>query len=248
VYLEDTYKFELDAATIQKVTVVDGSADTVEVILDQTIFHPQGGGQACDVGKLVSSGKEVMDVIDVRKQPSGVITHKGTLKEGSTADDLQPGMSVSLLIDEERRRLNARLHSAGHLLDVAMRMIGFDFLPTKGNHAPGNSSVEYIGEIPADQREEVAKKLEAKANELIRAGTDVEVHQQVAFDDIKAMCGFVPDYLPQHMPARIVRIVHHEDACPCGGTHVDKTSTIGTLKVTKIKKAKKAIKVGYELS
>lgn len=77
-----------------------------------------------------------------------------------------------------------RLHSAGHLLDAAMRCAGReDLVPTKGYHFPdGNAYVEYDGNVAAEEREILAQALTVKAQELVDAGTAVEVNVE-ANDD-----------------------------------------------------------------
>ena len=57
------------------------------------------------------------------------------------------------------RKLHARIHSAGHLLDVGMRKLGFEHRPGKGYHYPKGAYVEYVGKMDQTQRDKVSQEL-----------------------------------------------------------------------------------------
>ncbi|PIS39583.1 MAG: alanyl-tRNA editing protein AlaX, partial [Candidatus Nealsonbacteria bacterium CG08_land_8_20_14_0_20_38_20] len=109
-YFDNTYLFESEAIFIEIKENEKGKA----VILDATIFYPQGGGQPADKGEIVS-GDNIFVVSDVRLDESGTVWHFGEFKTG----EFKQGDKVDLKIDKDRRILNAKLHSAGHLLDCA---------------------------------------------------------------------------------------------------------------------------------
>jgi len=117
--------------------------------------------------------------------------------------------------------------------------------PGKGHHFPGGSYVEYKGTIPADQREDVKKKVEIEIDRLISAGSDVKVVMS-EYDQIKELCGNVPEYLPKGQPARIVSLVG-KMACPCGGTHVKNIKEIGSVKVRKFVVKSGTTRVSYDI-
>jgi Ser-tRNA(Ala) deacylase AlaX len=103
------------------------------------VFHPQGGGQPSDTGLIVFSGSDLkFSVQDVRSK-DGIVLHYGVF-EGSNPEsgiDSEKGKEVYLTVDESRRKLNSRLHSAGHLLDMCMQKVGLGHLePGKGYHFP----------------------------------------------------------------------------------------------------------------
>jgi Ser-tRNA(Ala) deacylase AlaX len=101
-----------------------------------------------------------------------VIWHMGTFEPaGST---FVVGSEVTCVVDEAKRRLNARVHSAGHLLDMAMSMAGrTDLQPSKGYHFPEGSYVEYIGNVEEKDRKELIDKLNENCAKII-AGTPEE--------------------------------------------------------------------------
>ena len=105
-------------ATVLAVEPLDGGQGWA-VVLDQTIFHPQGGGQPADVGTLEGETGAPFAVSMVRKGPTGVVRH-----EGASAPPFAAGSRVRCAVSEPARLLNARVHSAGHLIDVAMTNCG----------------------------------------------------------------------------------------------------------------------------
>lgn len=146
----------------------------------------------------------------------------------------------------EVRARSARLHSAGHLIDVAMSNIGYDFIPTKGHHFPDVAYVEYTGDIPNDKRDAAVGQLQAALDALLAEGRTMG-SESVAYEEIGAKCGgATPSYMPVGKPARIVTIAG-EPGCPCGGTHVGNIKDIGRCVVTKIVKKKKNVRVCYEV-
>jgi len=142
--------------------------------------------------------------------------------------------------------LKKDLFLTSRYLDVALMNIGQTQLePGKGHHFPGGAYVEYKGTIPAEQREEVKKKAELELEKLIAAGSDVKV-VITPYDQIKELCGNVPDYLPKGQPARIVTLVG-KMGCPCGGTHVKNIKDIGSVKVRKFVCKSGTTRVSYDI-
>ena len=107
-------------ATVLAVEPLDGGQGWA-VVLDQTIFHPQGGGQPADVGTLEGETGAPFAVSMVKKGPTGVVRHEGA---SATAPAFAAGSWVRCAVSEPPRLLNARVHSAGHLIDVAMTNCG----------------------------------------------------------------------------------------------------------------------------
>ncbi|CAJ1446959.1 unnamed protein product [Effrenium voratum] len=133
LYMEGTYVFQCSACVLDMHFFEETGKLGVE--LDQTVFHPQGGGQPSDRGQLCADGLPNLAVTFVTKDKAkeGVIRHdcegdvQAWLRKGA-------GMTVTCQVDESTRRSNARLHSAGHLLDVAIFGLGFRWQPGKGYH------------------------------------------------------------------------------------------------------------------
>lgn len=228
------------AGQAQVLGVVPWETGGGAVVLDQTLFYPQGGGQPADVGILRSAGAEFL-VSDVRKQ-HGVAYHIGTWTQGKFAI----GKQVDVQVDAERRMLNSRLHTAGHVLDVALETVGYALEPTKGFHFPNGAYVEYTGDIPLEKRDEVRVAAETEANRLIQIGGEVKI-QTVELGEVKNLSHYVPNYLSADQPVRMVT-VSGQWGCPCGGTHVKNISELGHMTVTKMKNKDGKLRVSYDVS
>ncbi len=234
LYLEDMHRLEA-AATVQAVEDLDDGRTAV--VLDETVFYPQGGGQPADTGVLEGTDAR-FEVRDVRLR-EGVVYHIGHFDTGR----FEPGQTVRLRVDAERRHLHSRLHSAGHLIDVALRNLGWHLVPGKGYHFPDGPYVEYEGVLPVEDREAVRQRLEAECNRLIQAGSTVTV-RWVSPGQVEALCGYVPDSIPREGPVRVV-FVAGPLGCPCGGTHVRDIREIGRLRVLKVRASGGKTRVSY---
>ncbi|CAM0878868.1 unnamed protein product [Alopecurus aequalis] len=248
-YFDDMWAVR-STATILSLHQEDGGRRAV--VLDATIFHPQGGGQPADTGVISSAGAAAAArflVEDVRAK-DGVAFHYGRFEDDAgdgCRTELDAGQSVTLEIDAARRSLNSRLHSAGHLLDSCMTNLGLNLEPGKGYHFPDGPSVEYKGVIPADQLQDKKIELEKQANELISKGAKVLV-SVFPYDEAAKLCGgALPSYISQDSTPRIVKFGEYP-GCPCGGTHVANVADIGNLKVTSIRVKKGVTKVSYSIS
>merc|ERR1711964_563652 len=123
-YFQDTFRTESKATVVR----VDSSTgytkvpDAVDIQLDRTIFFPQCGGQPSDTG-VIQLGDRTFKVLFVQADghTGGVVHHYGTFEVEAFA----PGEKVSLSVDVEKRVLHAKLHTAHHLLCVAMGLSGY---------------------------------------------------------------------------------------------------------------------------
>jgi len=232
LYLEDTYLFEHTA----KLLDVWQDGEKVCLELDQTIFHPQGGGQPCDVGSIVADGLPPLEVIFVQldKERLGVVRHdcKGDFAAWSAAKDHL--CVVTCKVDEEKRRLFARTHSAGHLLDVAVHDLGFRWTAGKGYHFPDGPYVEYI---PTAEGRQLDNK-DAKAKDAVIAELDARMKELIA----------------RASPVSVtkldgVRTVAFEDvSCGCGGTHVKHGGELGGVVVKKLQAKQGNMRVSYSVN
>nr|CAB3476514.1 unnamed protein product [Digitaria exilis] len=240
VYFDDMWALR-SAATVLAVHQEEGGR--VAVVLDATVFHPQGGGQPADTGVISAAGARFL-VEDVRAK-DGVVFHYGRFDGAGEGcgHGFKEGESVSLEVDAERRSFNSRLHSAGHLLDICVHNVGlFQLEPGKGYHFPDGPFVEYKGAIPQDQIQDKKNELEREAQRLISEGAKVLV-SIFPYEEAAKLCGgSLPSYISKVSPARTYlddstpRIVKFGEypGGPCGGTHVADISNINSLKVIDI--------------
>jgi len=218
-YFEDTFRVKSTATVVEIDTSPDYSKipDAVDVQLDRTLFYPQGGGQPSDTGKIFI-GEKVFNVAFVAcdSHTVGVIHHYGTFE----GDSFSVGDSVDLAIDEEKRVLHAKLHTGGHLLDVAMVQVGYGHFPLgKGYHFPESSYDEYTGAIPPANRKKAIADLQAAMDKLIAA--DIPVITLVDEQGVwNVRFGKAGEFPPEQ---------------PCGGTHLTSTGQIGGVLIRKIK-------------
>ena len=237
IYMEDMQALSGMAHVLEIISEVD----KICVVLDQTIFYPQGGGQPYDLG-IIKSENATFQVVEVRFI-DGIVKHFGTFLEG----EFTVGDQVNLQVDGDRRKLHARLHSGGHIVDMAVTSLDLDWIPGKGYHFPDGPYVEYEGNLPEDleQREQLRKNLEQKMNEFVSSGITTQI-KFVTKDEMKDLVRHVPANLPENKPSRIV--LYGDFAVPCGGTHVANLSDIGVMSIKKLGIKNGNIKVSYILN
>lgn len=237
MYLED---FDVVTATA-KVTGVDTTEDgRIDLQLDQTCFYPRGGGQDWDEGFIKSNdGSVIFAVNEVRLDENGVVRHIGTYEKG----ELREGDEVICEVNAERRETNTRLHSAGHILDMAIDQLGLQWAAGKGAHYPHMSFVEYEADITPEAAEVVRQQIEGKVHELVAAGSTNEI-RFMPVGEMHTVCRHVPTNIPTNKPARVVMYAP-DFGIPCGGTHVKDVHDIGQVSVTKVKSKKGITKVSY---
>ncbi|PON80350.1 Alanine-tRNA ligase, archaea [Parasponia andersonii] len=219
------------------------------LILDRTVFHPQGGGQPADTGFITVDDSDFKFVVQDVRSKDGIVFHYGFIENSSEESEskLEKGKKVVLYVDESRRKLNSRLHSAGHLLDACMQNAGLGHLePGKGYHFPDGPFVEYKGTVPQNELPNKQKELELEVNSLISRGGKVSV-AVVPYQEAAEMCGgSLPDYIPKESTPRIVKFGSFP-GCPCGGTHVSDISEITSVTVSQIRTKKGLTKVFYNV-
>ena len=192
------------------------------LILDKTVFYPEGGGQPGDIGKISTNNYEA-DVINTIKSEHGImhlIDHvSGTISEGD---------SVNITIDWERRYSLMRMHTALHVLCSIV-----DGAVTGGSVGVLKSRLDF--DIPGARPEK--ENLTSQLMEIVDGDypvtssliSDQELEQNP--DLIRTMSVKPPTGTGQ---VRMIRIGDDIDFQPCGGTHVKTTREIGRVKISKI--------------
>ncbi len=240
VYLED---FDVTACDATVTSIENTEDERRDIQLDKTCFYPRGGGQDWDEGLIRDEANSaVFAVQEVRLDESGIVHHIGAYQFG----ELQVGDAVQCAVDADRRAINTRLHSAGHVVDMAVDRLGLPWIAGKGAHYPHMSFVEYDAEVTPADAEALKKTIENAANDIIAKGS----HNEIRFMPVSEMhtvCKHVPANIPANKPARVV--LYDEDfGIPCGGTHVRDVRDIGHITISKIKSKKGTTKVSYSLA
>ena len=168
IYLTDSYKRSCKAKIIDLKT----ENNLTVVTLDQTIFYPFGGGQPSDQG-FIEGKKGRLDVQQVLLKGSE-LKHIGEIN-----GKFSTGETVECTIDWNKRYHNMRVHSAGHVLHEAVKMLFPELIPVKGEHGK-KAYIKYKGNI-----EEISANIILnKANELIKKSLPVFT-EFVSLDELK---------------------------------------------------------------
>jgi Ser-tRNA(Ala) deacylase AlaX len=172
LYLNDTYMFEGEA----KILKFDQDTKGKFVVLDQTIFYAQGGGQPCDFGIIDS--QELSLNINFVSFNNGLVQHYFKDEIDQNKLDNLIGRNVSLKIDSERRIINAKSHTSGHLLASIVEKLDKELVGMKGYHFPEGPYVEFKGKLSALTSEELIQKAGELMKERIQSNAIVTVQEE----------------------------------------------------------------------
>ncbi len=201
---------------------VASQGEEIELVLDQTPFYAESGGQAADVGLITGNGF-VVEVLDVQRPVKGLHVHRAVVREG----EITSGALVTSAVDRQRRHAGEQAHSGTHIVHAALHQIlgpeatqrgsfnkagylRFDFAWGEGISAAAKSEIEEVSNLAIRSNHTVETKImplaEAKA--------------------LGAMALFGEAYGNR---VRVVEIDGDWSRELCGGTHVESTSLIGSL-------------------
>lgn len=232
----DTEKAEgVVTALVRDGQIIDKAAqgETVSIIVNQTPFYAESGGQQGDAGFIYGEGF-VIEVTDTVKKADGVFVHQAIIREGK----LVTGDAVELVVAHDRRSRMRSNHSATHLLHEALRETLGDHVAQKGSLvAPERLRFDFSHPKPISEEE--LRKVENIANEIILQNSPVVTRLMAVDDAIEAgaMALFGEKYGDE------VRVVSMGTATQgdkagktyslelCGGTHVRQTGDIGLVRI-----------------
>ncbi len=193
------------------------------VVLDNTPFYAEAGGQVGDVGVIFADGKR-FEVRDTQKIKAAVSAQFGVLTAGS----LKVGDTVTAKIDSDIRIANMRNHSATHLMHAALRHVLGSHVEQKGSLVTAERTRFDISHPQPVTAEQIAE-VEQRVNRAILANVPVSA-EVMSMDNAQkagAMMLFGEKYGDE------VRVLKMGDfSCElCGGTHVARTGDIGLFKI-----------------
>ncbi|OQW39602.1 MAG: alanine--tRNA ligase [Proteobacteria bacterium SG_bin4] len=199
------------------------AGDEAVVVLDQTPFYAESGGQAGDCGELLAANG-TFEVTDTQKIQAGVFGHKGLLRSGR----LVIRDSVQARVNPQTRISTANNHSATHLLHAALRKVLGTHVTQKGSLVdPNRLRFDFSHNAPMSTDE--IRETERLVNEQIRNNWVVESASMKYDDAIKrgAMALFGEKYTD------VVRVIGMGEFSTelCGGTHVPQVGQIGLFKI-----------------
>ena len=197
--------------------------DQVLVVLNQTPFYAQGGGQAGDSGVLQTAATAV-SVDDTTKTPTGLILHHAVVANG----ELTVGSTVTAVVDALQRQATMCNHTAAHLLQAALRNVLGDHVEQAGQMV-NDKEVRFDFTHFAPLTPQELAKVEEEINLVIRRGICVDCREMpiAQAKQLGAMALFGEKY------GEIVRVVCVDEYSKelCGGTHIDNTAKIGLFKI-----------------
>ncbi|SFF79915.1 alanyl-tRNA synthetase [Halopelagius inordinatus] len=216
LYYDDQERTEFEAVVLDVFERDDG----YDVVLDQTMFYPEGGGQPADHGTL-SSDETTVEVTDVQRI-DGVVLHRAD-------DDPGKGEFVRGKVDATRRNRLMRHHTATHVVGHAAREVLGDHVRQAGAQKGTDRARFDVTHYERITREEV-EEIERLANDIVMRNLPVkqqwpdrhEAEERYGFDLYQ---GGIP-------PGQNIRVITvGDDVQACGGTHVKYTGDIGTIKI-----------------
>ena len=201
-----------------------GSGVHASIVLDKTPFYAEMGGQSADHGLLILKDA-VFEVHDVQKNKAGKVLHHGVMVSGNLA----VGDKVNACVDTGRRKAIMRAHSATHLLHKALRTVLGDHVHQAGSLVEPDRLRFDFTHFSAMKPEEIAS-VERMVNEAVLEGFPITVKEMPIAEarSIGAMALFGEKY------GDVVRVVDMGDGYSvefCGGTHLDNTAKVGSLRI-----------------
>jgi alanyl-tRNA synthetase len=194
-----------------------------EIVLEETPFYPEGGGQVGDTGQI--RGEHFTGVVEDTYSPfSGMIVHKVSILAG----EVKEGDRVEAMVDSRRRKSISLNHTSTHLLHAALRNVLGEHVKQSGSLvAPDRLRFDFTHFAPLSKKE--INKIESIVNEKIREDLKVEIRTVPFEEGLKegAIAIFEEKY------GDIVRMVKIGDYSKelCGGIHVNSTGEIGFFKI-----------------
>lgn len=199
------------------------AGDKVEIILEESPFYAQGGGQVGDSGVLTSAETEI-EILDTVKNSAGVYLHVAEIQSGV----LKVGDAVTASVDATKRNKIMRNHTAAHLLQAALRKTLGEHVEQAGQLVDENRlrfDFTHFSALSADE----LKRIEKLINDEILLSEPVDVKEMSLSEakKIGAMALFGEKY------GDVVRVVKAGDFSTelCGGTHVSNTAQLGVFKI-----------------
>ncbi|RJP80466.1 MAG: alanine--tRNA ligase [Desulfobacteraceae bacterium] len=200
-----------------------GQGETVEIVVEETPFYGESGGQVGDVGQITNTHFQ-MQVTSTFKDPTGLVIHRGNVLSGTVTK----GEVVTLAVQEKERNRIALNHTATHILHAALRNILGDHVKQSGSLVASDRLRFDFNHFSAVNSNDL-DKIEAYVNDRIRENFPVSSVEMDAEQALKtgATALFEEKYGDR------VRVISLGDFSKefCGGTHTGRTGNIGLFKI-----------------
>ena len=216
------------------ITGVKIAGRQMQLVLDQTPFYAESGGQVGDRG-VIESDRHAFDIIDTRKDGDTVVHITGKVLDRETGSNVGlesidlSGIPVRALVDKETREATERNHTATHLLHAALRKVLGGHVQQKGSMVgPDRLRFDFSHFEKVSARE--IEAIEAEVNERIRGAGELVKHSDIPYEEAlgKGALAFFGDKYADRVRVVEVPGVSME---LCGGTHVSNVGKIGLFKI-----------------
>jgi alanyl-tRNA synthetase len=221
---------ELDGTSTIRALLVDGESrevatrgETVEIVVDETPFYAESGGQVGDRGTLRVTGG-VVEIADTQRPALELVVHRGVVKEGEVRVDAE----AELAVDAKARAATIRNHSGTHLLHAALRSVLGNQAMQKGSLVgPNRLRFDFTHDAPLEDSQ--IEAIEDLANSWIEQNAPASVREMSYPEAIES--GAVAIFDEKY--GDVVRVVQFGGFSTelCGGTHACATGEIGLLKI-----------------
>ena len=198
--------------------------DVAEVILDETSFYAESGGQDSDSGFIVADGL-VLEVLDVQKPVKGLISHSVTVRSG----EVGVGSKVTAEVSADWRLGAAQAHSATHVMHAALRQVlGSSALQSGSYNKPGYMRLDFSWNESLSQS--VKTEIEEVTNLAIRQDLAVRA-DFMTVEEAKASGAIALFGETYDEQVRVIQIGGPWSRELCGGTHVSRSSQVGMVSI-----------------
>ncbi len=191
-----------------------------ELVLDQTPFYGEMGGQVGDCGVLCNEN-ETIDIIDTKRENNQSVHIVKQLPK-------DPAAEFMACVDTDKRDASAANHTATHLLDYALKQVLGDHVEQKGSLVSPDTlrfDFSHFEKVSDEQLREV----ERMVNDMIRQDIHIDEHRDMPFDEAKKL-GAIALFGEKY--GEKVRVVRFGPSCEfCGGIHATSTGRIGFFKI-----------------
>ena len=197
--------------------------DKIAIVLNQTTFYPEGGGQAGDCG-ILSNDNVTIEITDTRKGANNTIKHIGFVKSG----EVKVNDELTTLVNKEVRMASARNHTATHLLHKVLKEVLGEHVNQAGSLVNAERLRFDVTHFEAISKDEL-RLIEEKVNDAILASLEINC-ENMGINEAKekgATALFGEKY---GMEVRVVSMGDFSIEL-CGGTHLKNTSQVGMFKI-----------------
>lgn len=193
-----------------------------QLVLDQTPFYAESGGQVGDTGVLESETEKIA-IFDTKKENDLIVLYANELPK-----DLQASFTAK--VNATRRKLTENNHSATHLLHAALRQVLGDHVQQKGSLV-NDQVLRFDFSHFAKVTDEELAKIEAIVNQHVRQNIPLDERRNVPIEDAKSMGAMALFGEKYGEFVRVITFDRNYSVELCGGTHVPSTGQIGLFKI-----------------